>query len=152
MAEKEVKVSFGALKMQALEYYMQQEGNQIEDALKEHLDKLYQKNVPKQVQDFIEKGPLEAENVQEQDCSQPEPEGEQQESGAASEQEHQEPVRTSGRGSQGRTTGRNQPSAARNNRLAQRQSAQESEPPTEENVQGQEEDTQEQSDEMVMSM
>lgn len=61
MAEMEVKVSYGALKMQALEFYMAQENRKIEDELKEHLDKLYQKNVPKQVQEFLEKGPLDAE-------------------------------------------------------------------------------------------
>ena len=164
MAEKEVKVSYGALKLQALAYYMEQENTSVEEALKEHLDKLYQKAVPKQVQEFLEKGPLDTEAVQEQGESQqasevqsagnregtPVTDAEQE----ATQGTEPSAPRTIGRGTQSRASARTQGSTGRSNRNSQRQSEPEQTPATEETADTAtpEETEQEENSGMAMSM
>ncbi len=62
MALKEVKTTFSESKMEALDYFLREQGISVEDALKEQLTKIYEKNVPKDVRKFIE-SKLPAEEV-----------------------------------------------------------------------------------------
>lgn len=55
MAEKEIKISFPEAKMEALEFFLSENNTTVEDALKEQLDKIYEKNVPQQVKKFVER-------------------------------------------------------------------------------------------------
>lgn len=54
MANKEIKIEFSEAKLEALEFFMKENHEDVEQALKEHLDKLYTKNVPQPVKKFIE--------------------------------------------------------------------------------------------------
>lgn len=54
MAEKEIKIGFSEAKMEALEFFLRENDSTVEKALKEHLDKIYEKNVPQQVRKFVE--------------------------------------------------------------------------------------------------
>lgn len=54
MAEKEIKITFEAVKMEALEFFLREQNTTVEKVLKEHLDKTYEKNVPQQVRKFVE--------------------------------------------------------------------------------------------------
>lgn len=54
MAEKEIKIGFSEAKMEALEFFLGENDSTVEKALKEHLDKLYEKTVPQQVRKFVE--------------------------------------------------------------------------------------------------
>lgn len=54
MAEKEIKISFPDVKMEALVYFLKQKNETVEEVLKAHLDKTYEKNVPQPVRDFME--------------------------------------------------------------------------------------------------
>lgn len=55
MAEKEIKISFSEAKMEALEFFLGENNTTVADALKEQLDKIYEKNVPQQVKKFVER-------------------------------------------------------------------------------------------------
>lgn len=55
MAEKEIKINFPEAKMEALEFFLSENNTTVEDALKEQLDKIYEKNVPQQVKKFVER-------------------------------------------------------------------------------------------------
>ncbi len=67
MAEKEIKIGFSEAKMEALEFFLRENDSTVEKALKEHLDKLYEKTVPQQVRKFVEsKLAPQQENVQEE--------------------------------------------------------------------------------------
>ena len=66
MAEKEIKIGFSEAKMEALEFFLRENDSTVEKALREHLDKLYEKSVPQQVRKFVEsKITPEQETVQE---------------------------------------------------------------------------------------
>ena len=54
MAMKEVKTTFLDVKLEALEYFLREQGSSVEDALKEQINKIYDKNVPKDVRKFLE--------------------------------------------------------------------------------------------------
>lgn len=54
MAEKEIKIGFSEVKMEALEFFLRENNTTVEEVLKEHLDKTYEKNVPQQVRKFVE--------------------------------------------------------------------------------------------------
>ena len=54
MAEKEIKIGFSEVQMEALEFFLRENNTTVEDVLKEHLDKTYEKNVPQQVRKFVE--------------------------------------------------------------------------------------------------
>lgn len=54
MAEKEIKIGFSEAKMGALEFFLRENDSTVEKALREHLDKLYEKSVPQQVRKFVE--------------------------------------------------------------------------------------------------
>lgn len=54
MAEKEIKIGFSEAKMEALEFFLRENDSTVEKALREHLDKLYEKSVPQQVRKFVE--------------------------------------------------------------------------------------------------
>lgn len=54
MAEKEIKIGFSEVKMEALEFFLQENNTTVEKVLKEHLDKTYEKSVPQQVRKFVE--------------------------------------------------------------------------------------------------
>ncbi|OCN00898.1 hypothetical protein A7X67_00115 [Clostridium sp. W14A] len=54
MPETELKISFPDAKLDALRYFTEKEGVTIEDELRSHLEKVYQKNVPLQVRNYIE--------------------------------------------------------------------------------------------------
>ena len=54
MAEKEIKITFPEVKMEALEFFLREQNTTVEKVLKEHLDKTYEKNVPQQVRKFVE--------------------------------------------------------------------------------------------------
>ena len=67
MAEKEIKIGFSEAKMEALEFFLRENDSTVEKALKEHLDKIYEKHVPQQVRKFVEsKLAPEQETVQEE--------------------------------------------------------------------------------------
>lgn len=72
MAEKEIKIGFSEVKMEALEFFLRENNTTVEEVLKEHLDKTYEKNVPQQVRKFVESKmtvPIE-ETGQSQDANQ----------------------------------------------------------------------------------
>ena len=55
MAEKEIKITFAGEKLEALSFFLaEQGGKNVEELLKSHLDKSYEKNVPAQVRKFVE--------------------------------------------------------------------------------------------------
>lgn len=54
MAEKEIKIGFSEAKMEALEFFLQENNTTVAKVLKEHLDKTYEKSVPQQVRKFVE--------------------------------------------------------------------------------------------------
>ena len=54
MAEKEIKITFPEVKMEALEFFLREKNASVEKVLKEHLDKTYEKSVPEQVRKFVE--------------------------------------------------------------------------------------------------
>ena len=54
MAEKEIKIGFPEVKMEALEFFLRENDTTVEKVLKEHLDKTYEKSVPQQVRKFVE--------------------------------------------------------------------------------------------------
>lgn len=54
MADKEIKVGFPEVKVEALEFFLREKDEQIEPMIKEHLDKMYEKYVPPQVRKFVE--------------------------------------------------------------------------------------------------
>ena len=67
MAEKEIKIGFSEAKMEALEFFLRENDSTVEKALREHLDKLYEKSVPQQVRKFVEsKLAPQQESVQEE--------------------------------------------------------------------------------------
>lgn len=69
MAEKEIKIGFSEAKMEALEFFLRENDSTVEKALKEHLNKIYEKNVPPQVRKFVEsKLAPEQETVQGEDA------------------------------------------------------------------------------------
>ena len=50
MAEKEIKITFAGEKLEALSFFLAEQGGKtVEELLKSHLDKSYEKNVPAQV-------------------------------------------------------------------------------------------------------
>lgn len=54
MAEREIKIGFPEVKMEALEFFLKENNTTVEAVLKEHLDKTYEKSVPQQVRKFVE--------------------------------------------------------------------------------------------------
>ncbi len=67
MAEKEIKIGFSEAKMEALEFFLQENNTTVEKVLKEHLDKTYEKSVPQQVRKFVESKLVpQQESVQEE--------------------------------------------------------------------------------------
>ena len=53
MAEKEIKITFAGEKLEALSFFLAEQGGKtVEELLKSHLDKSYEKNVPAQVRKF----------------------------------------------------------------------------------------------------
>ena len=55
MAEKEIKITFAGEKLDALSVCLAEQGGKtVEELLKSHLDKSYEKNVPAQVRKFVE--------------------------------------------------------------------------------------------------
>lgn len=77
MAEKEIRIGFSDVKMEALEFFLKESNTTVEAVLKEHLDKTYEKNVPQQVRKFVESKmvPLMEEAVQNEVGSQRQPKG-----------------------------------------------------------------------------
>ena len=49
MAEREIKIGFPEVKMEALEFFLKENDTTVEKVLREHLDKTYEKSVPQQV-------------------------------------------------------------------------------------------------------
>lgn len=72
MTEKEIKIGFPEVKMEALEFYLQESSTTVEQVLKEHLDKIYEKNVPLQVRKFVESkmDTTKAEHVEAEETTQ----------------------------------------------------------------------------------
>ena len=54
MAEKEIKITFPEERMEALVFFLGEQNEQVENVLKTHLDKTYEKIVPAQVRKFVE--------------------------------------------------------------------------------------------------
>lgn len=54
MPETDLKIPFPDAKLDALRYFAEKDGVTIEDELRSHLEKYYQKNVPLQVRNYIE--------------------------------------------------------------------------------------------------
>ena len=54
MAEREIKIGFPEVKMEALEFFLKENDTTVEKVLREHLDKTYEKSVPQQVRKFVE--------------------------------------------------------------------------------------------------
>lgn len=55
MADKEIKIGFEEVKLEALEFFLRQNNSSVEEQLKESLDKMYAKQVPSQVRMFVER-------------------------------------------------------------------------------------------------
>ena len=55
MADKEIKIGFEKVKLEALEFFLGQNNSSVEEQLKESLDKMYTKQVPSQVRLFVER-------------------------------------------------------------------------------------------------
>ena len=53
MADKEIKVGFEEVKLEALEFFLRENSTTVETVLKDHLDKVYEKQVPQQVRKFV---------------------------------------------------------------------------------------------------
>lgn len=70
MADREIKISFSETKMEALAFFLGENNTTVESALKEQLDKLYDKNVPPQVKKFVEREVPGQHAVQEEGTSQ----------------------------------------------------------------------------------
>ena len=52
---KEIKITFAGEKLEALSFFLAEQGGKtVEELLKSHLDKSYEKNVPAQVRKFVE--------------------------------------------------------------------------------------------------
>lgn len=64
MADKEIKVGFEEVKLEALEFFLKQNDSSVEKMLKESLDKMYTKQVPQQVRAFVERNLSESSNEQ----------------------------------------------------------------------------------------
>lgn len=45
MAEREIKIGFPEVKMEALEFFLKENDTTVEKVLREHLDKTYEKSV-----------------------------------------------------------------------------------------------------------
>ena len=57
MAEKEIKITFAGEKLEALSFFLAEQGGKtVEELLKSHLDKSYEKNVPAQVRNLWRAG------------------------------------------------------------------------------------------------
>lgn len=54
MADKEIKITFPEQRLEALTFFLAEKGETVEDVLKAHMDKTYDKNVPEPVKKFIE--------------------------------------------------------------------------------------------------
>ena len=54
MVEREIKITFPEVKMEALEFFLRENGITAENVLEEHLEKTYEKSVPQQVRKFVE--------------------------------------------------------------------------------------------------
>lgn len=54
MADKEIKITFAEEKMEALVFFLGEQNEKVENILKAHLDKTYEKYVPQQVRKFVE--------------------------------------------------------------------------------------------------
>lgn len=54
MADQEIKITFPEEKMEALVFFLGEQNEKVEDVLKAHLDKTYEKSVPAQVRKFVE--------------------------------------------------------------------------------------------------
>ncbi len=54
MTDKEIKITFPEEKLDALSFFMKQNNENIESALKAHLDKAYQKTVPAPVRMYVD--------------------------------------------------------------------------------------------------
>ena len=99
MAEKEIKITFAGEKLEALSFFLAEQGGKtVEELLKSHLDKSYEKNVPAQVRKFVEsrmETPQETAN-QEQESQRMGGTRQQRASGRRSrETQHQESSRES---------------------------------------------------------
>lgn len=95
MAEKEVKITFAGEKLEALSFFLAEQGGKtVEELLKSHLDKSYEKNVPAQVRKFVEsrmEPPQETTANQEQESQRTGGTRQQRASGRRSrETQHQE--------------------------------------------------------------
>lgn len=55
MADREIKIGFEEVKLEALEFFLRQNNSSVEEQLKESLDKMYAKQVPSQVRMFVER-------------------------------------------------------------------------------------------------
>lgn len=55
MADKEIKVGLEEVKLEALKFFLKENNTTVEAVLKEHLDKVYEKQVPQQVRKFVER-------------------------------------------------------------------------------------------------
>ena len=49
MAEREIKIGFPEVKMEALEFFLKENDTTVEKVLREHLDKTYEKSVPQKI-------------------------------------------------------------------------------------------------------
>ena len=89
MAEKEIKITFAGEKLEALSFFLAEQGGKtVEELLKSHLDKSYEKNVPAQVRKFVEsrmETPQETAHQEEQSQSIRQTEQGDTESGRAAE-------------------------------------------------------------------
>jgi len=54
MANREIKITFPEVKMEALVFFLQEANTNVEAVLREHLDKTYEKMVPVAVRKFVE--------------------------------------------------------------------------------------------------
>ncbi len=54
MADKEMTIMFPEEKMEALEFFMREQNEKMDDMLKAYLEKVYEKNVPLQVRKYVE--------------------------------------------------------------------------------------------------
>ena len=55
MEQTELKVQFPDGKLDALRYFLEKKDSTVEDELRDHLDKTYEKVVPPQVREFVER-------------------------------------------------------------------------------------------------
>lgn len=78
MEETELRVQFPDGKLDALKYFLGKKDSTVEDELRDHLDKTYEKIVPPQVREFVENHNQHAAAQQESSVTQ-----------AAEQQDHQ---------------------------------------------------------------